>query len=346
MKNYAVTIGIPVYNVEKYIRLTMDSALAQTFNDIEFLVIDDCGTDSSIDIVREYQQTHPRGKDIRIIRQPYNKGIGQTRNRILDEAKGTYLYFMDADDTIEPDTIEKLWKTAEKNKVQVVMASYQRVEIFHDRPVMHDYILPQKVFTDNNQFATFAFHRYGVINANIWNMLMDLAFIRKFGLRFVDTNFWEDLVFKYELATYASHVILLSDITYHYNCHEHSLSNFQYREKISKEEILQNVVTIETLKKDYKRLLKKSYFSLWLTFVLDTDFYMICNILKKRQMIYPVFSDVEIQSILYSPLTLMQTVYYGNIKCCIYKLLTLLPARLMSIVIYFVGKIRFFSKII
>jgi len=56
MKNYAVTIGIPVYNVEKYIRLTMDSALAQTFDDIEFLVIDDCGIDSSIGVRRNSQR--------------------------------------------------------------------------------------------------------------------------------------------------------------------------------------------------------------------------------------------------------------------------------------------------
>ena len=70
---YEVTIGIPVYNVEKHIRLTMDSVLAQTFPGIEFLICDDCGTDSSISIVEEYQQTHPRGKDIRIIRQPRKK---------------------------------------------------------------------------------------------------------------------------------------------------------------------------------------------------------------------------------------------------------------------------------
>ena len=50
---YEVTIGIPVYNVEKYIRLALESSLAQTFDNIEFLVLDDCGTDSSIDIVRE-----------------------------------------------------------------------------------------------------------------------------------------------------------------------------------------------------------------------------------------------------------------------------------------------------
>ena len=71
--SYEVTIGIPVYNVEKYIRLTMDSALSQTFGSIEFLILDDCGTDKSMDVVREYQQTHPRGKDIHIISQPLCK---------------------------------------------------------------------------------------------------------------------------------------------------------------------------------------------------------------------------------------------------------------------------------
>ena len=70
---YEVTIGIPVYNVEKYIRQTMNSVLAQTFNSIEFLICDDCGTDSSIDIIKEYQRSHPRGVDIRIVRQPQNK---------------------------------------------------------------------------------------------------------------------------------------------------------------------------------------------------------------------------------------------------------------------------------
>jgi glycosyltransferase involved in cell wall biosynthesis len=340
MNNYEVTIGIPIYNAEKYIQQCLESALAQTFDSIEFLVIDDCGTDCSMEIVCEYQQVHPRGKDIRIVRQPDNLGIGQARNRILDEALGKYLYFMDADDTIEPDTIEKMLKVTDGVDAQVVMASYQRVETFHEKFVTHDYILAQKVFSEDNQFATYAFHRYGAINANIWNVLLDLAFIRKCGLRFVDTNFWEDLVFKYELATYVSRVVLLPDVTYHYNCHEHSLSNFQYREKISKDEILQNIATIDTLKKDYKRLLGKSYFSSWLTFVLDTDFYMICNILKKRKIIYPRFNNEEIQIVLYSPLNFMQTVRYGNIKCCIYKLLTILPAHLMIKVIYIVDKIR------
>ena len=73
---YEVTIGIPVYNAEKYIRQTMDSALAQTFTSIEFLILDDCSTDSSMAIVQEYRQTHSRGKDIHVFHQSENRGPG------------------------------------------------------------------------------------------------------------------------------------------------------------------------------------------------------------------------------------------------------------------------------
>lgn len=91
---YEVTIAIPVYNAQKYIRNTMDSALAQSFQSIEFLVLDDCGEDGSMDIIREYQQNHSRGKDIRIVKQPQNMGIGCARNCIIDETRSRYLFFL------------------------------------------------------------------------------------------------------------------------------------------------------------------------------------------------------------------------------------------------------------
>ena len=112
---YEVTIGIPVYNVEKYIRQAIESALAQTFESIEFLILDDCGTDSSMSIIREYQQTHPRGKNIRILSKSHNMGIGDARNDIVKEAQGRYLFFLDADDTIVPNTIELMYKLVMKS---------------------------------------------------------------------------------------------------------------------------------------------------------------------------------------------------------------------------------------
>ena len=127
---YEITIGIPIYNKEKYIALTLETALAQTYENIEILVLDDCGTDGSMDIVREFQQTHPRGKDIRIVSQPHNMGIGEARNRIIEEAQGKYLFFLDADDTIIPDTIEGLVNVAKEYDAQVVMASYDKIDYF------------------------------------------------------------------------------------------------------------------------------------------------------------------------------------------------------------------------
>ncbi len=90
--NYEVTIGTPVHNIGRYIHNAMESALAQAFQSIEFLVVDDCGTDDYTDIVREYQRSHPRGCDISIVRQPQNRGLGRVHNRIISEARGRQLY--------------------------------------------------------------------------------------------------------------------------------------------------------------------------------------------------------------------------------------------------------------
>lgn len=342
MSTYEVTIAIPIYNVEKYIRQTLESALAQSFESIEFLILDDCSTDSSMDIIREYQQNHFRGKDIRIICQPQNKGIGNGRNRIIDESHGKFLYFLDADDLIEPNTIALMWQAAQANQAQVVLASYVRVETYHEQLVTVEYQLPSKVFHTENEFAEYAFHRYGVLQANVWNMLMKIDYIRACGLRFVDTNFWEDMVFKYEMVTYVSHAVLLPEITYHYMCRENSLSNFQDRSYISKSEIFRNVSTIDVLKQNYYKLIGKPYFANWLNFVLKTDYYIICDILKKDTHIQPLINSKELQSILYSPLSVTQTWRHGNTQTIFYKILTLLPPSIMVLVIKMHGKLKGF----
>ena len=151
---YEVTLGVPVFNVEKYVRKMMDSALAQTFQSIEFLICDDCGTDHSIEIVREYQQTHPRGKDIRIVRQPQNMGIGAGRNRIVDEARGRYLYFMDADDTIASNTIEILYQAAQQYQAQLVYGSYERIEDFDDETRRIPFQYPAMQFVEEDALPT------------------------------------------------------------------------------------------------------------------------------------------------------------------------------------------------
>ena len=118
-----VTIGIPVFQAVDYIEATMLSALRQTYGSIEFLIVDDRGTDGTIEIVERLQREHPRGGNIRILRNAKNLGVSPSRNRIIDEARGRYLYFLDSDDIIEPNTIELMVNTMQVNHCDVIYAS-------------------------------------------------------------------------------------------------------------------------------------------------------------------------------------------------------------------------------
>lgn len=309
--NYEVTIGIPVYNVEKYIRLTMDSVLAQTFQNIEFLVLDDCGTDSSMDIVREYQQTHPRGKDIHIVRQPENGGIGCARNRIIDEAQGVYLYFIDADDAIAPNTIELLYGNAKKYDADIVYGSYERIEEFDGTTKKKLFQYPDLQFLKENEFADKVYSKYGFLQANTWNFLIKRDIYLKNGIRYKKVNYWEDFSTTINLPIYIQRAVLLSNITYFYYCRYGSLSNFEKRSHIDKDEIQKTINAMGEVKLNYECVQSKPYFHKWLYKVMMTHFYMVCSILKNEIIISPAFTKREIRDVMKSPLSFAETCKLG-----------------------------------
>ena len=117
---------MPIYNVAPYVERALLSALNQTFESIEFLIVDDRGTDNSMEIVRKIVAEHPRGKDVRIIEHPHNIGLGATRNTAIDNAQGEYLFFMDSDDEITPDCIEVLYKAMMEEPSLPSMALFAR----------------------------------------------------------------------------------------------------------------------------------------------------------------------------------------------------------------------------
>lgn len=305
-KKYEVTIGIPVYNSEKFIRMCLESALNQTFESVEFLIIDDCGDDMSVSIIKEYQSSHSRGKDIRIVRQPKNLGIGDGRNRIIEEAKGRYLYFLDSDDRIAPNAIERLYACAEKYNAEMVYGSYEQIEAYGDkvkRIVCH---YPNRQFIDADEWPNYVYSKYGIVQTNVWNILIDINLIRKNGLRFKSINYWEDFVFVMDLPTYVNRVVLLSDITYYYFCRDGSLSNFQKRNIISKEEIMHTIDALEYLKKQSDRIRYKAYFPLRMYKLMVSDFYIVRTILRNKSIIFPTFTNRELRDIMHSPLSLME----------------------------------------
>ena len=119
--NPKISVIIPVYNTEQYLRDCLDSVLAQTYDNIEVLCIDNGSTDKSAEILNEYSL-----KDNRIVILQSPKGVSRARNLGIDCARGEYITFVDSDDIIHKEYIEKLYKTIADNNVDFVVCSYSR----------------------------------------------------------------------------------------------------------------------------------------------------------------------------------------------------------------------------
>ena len=115
-----VSVVVPIYNVEKYLRQCLDSIVNQTLKDIEIICVDDGSTDSSPEIIQEYAAKDSR---VKVITKP-NSGYGNSMNRGFDLAEGEYVGIVESDDYAELDMFEKLYQRAEKNKLDVVKSGY------------------------------------------------------------------------------------------------------------------------------------------------------------------------------------------------------------------------------
>ena len=115
MEKKKITIVVPVYNVENYIEKTLQSLCTQTYQNLQILLIDDGSKDRSLSICKKWAE-----KDARIeVLEQKNSGVAFTRNRGIEAAKGEYVMFMDADDWIEADMLEQLYRLAEKYHADV-----------------------------------------------------------------------------------------------------------------------------------------------------------------------------------------------------------------------------------
>lgn len=321
---YEVTIGIPVYNAEKYIRQSLESALAQTFASIDFLIIDDCGTDDSISIVQEYRKLHPRGENIRIVSQPYNKGIGATRNLIVEKALGHFLYFMDADDIITPNAIELLYDNAKRYNAEIVCGSHERIELYVGEENCNKCQYPQMVFLKKDEFAIWAYQKYDNFNAMIWNVLIDIDVYRKNNLKHQSISYWEDFIFTMDLPIYVNRAVLLPDVTYKYYCRLGSLSHFGCRKRIEKKEIQEIINAVEVLKYAVDKTSIKIYFDLRMYKLMLTDFYIACSVIRQFDIINPPFTNNEIRDIMSCPLPFREILRFRH-------------NRLISLVLFFLG---------
>lgn len=112
-----ISVIVPVYNVEKYLRKCLDSLSAQTYPNLEIILVNDCSTDSSLEICQEYQQKYPQ---IKLFSNDKNRGLSYSRNKGVKEATGSYLGFIDSDDYVPLNYYEALMNTMKKEKSDIV----------------------------------------------------------------------------------------------------------------------------------------------------------------------------------------------------------------------------------
>ena len=194
----------------------MDSISAQTYTNLEILIIDDGSTDNSGKICDEYSQKDHR---FRVIHQE-NHGIGYTRNIGLREAQGEYIQFVDSDDWIDPETIESCYRFLQEYEVDIVCFQYTH-EYEDRRHVLHDagYAAPKLM----NKYEAFAAALLpGAVSVYSWN-----KFIKKKLFVGVDFPSWEtaeDVETAYKFIANAERVLAVEDKFYHYMHREGSMS--------------------------------------------------------------------------------------------------------------------------
>lgn len=123
MNNVKISVIVPVYNTEKYLRRCLDSIVNQSFKDIEIIVVNDCSSDNSLNIIREYMEQDNR---IILINKEKNEGLSAARNSGIKLAKGEYIQHIDSDDWIEQNYFKEVYQCAIENNADIVISDFYK----------------------------------------------------------------------------------------------------------------------------------------------------------------------------------------------------------------------------
>ena len=344
---FQISVGMPVWGVEKYIRRCLLSILDQEFDDMEVLVINDCTPDKSIDIAKEVAVIHPKGDKIRIIEQPHNLGCWAARNRILDEAKGKYILLIDSDDYFAEGAITKLYRRAEETDAEATYGSVIVVDE-NGKSIKNSGVdgihLPNITIKGTDKLASFANDNTHILRLHnfIWNVLLRSDFIKKRHLRFRKTKFWDDVLFNADMQPLVESAAFLSDITYYYVIRPNSLSNFQSRDVIKIDEIRQHINNQAYLKEQSISLKGKSYFETRVTKVVLAMFYTLIGVMRNRTKLSEPIANSEIRDAMRHPLPLWDILRFKQHKTenLMFWTIGIMPSSLSVFLLTIIGKVK------
>lgn len=341
MNNPLVTIGIPVYNVEPYIEKCLLSVLNQTYNNLEILVVDDCGMDASMQIVSDLQNKHPKGSNIIVIVHSHNGGLGEARNTVISNAKGKYLFFLDSDDYIEPYTIELMVEQAEKYKTDAVIASLRKVIWNTDKELPTLKYTSFQLIKGKDQFANYVCQdlRWHIA-ITACNILFLSDFIRIHNIRFLASKD-EDALFLSDYYSDVECAVIIPDVTYNYVIRPGSKMGYNARAIIPVNEIRDRFHTDSIMTERCARLKDRSFYDVHCARVVKHKFRAVCVALRHRKRFTELISNSEIRVELKHPATFSQIVKFKRYKLfhLLFYFISIMPPSLSVGISYCIGKI-------
>ncbi|HOJ63253.1 MAG TPA: glycosyltransferase [Spirochaetota bacterium] len=214
-----VSIIVPVYNVENYIRRCLESLINQTLREIEIILIDDCSTDNSGKICDEYAKIDPR---IDVIHNEKNIKQGLSRNKGIEIARGEYIGFVDSDDYVDLDFYEKLYDCAIKDNYDIVKGG--RKDIFDDKIVISNL---NEVILDGLKkgYPIFSLFTY-----EHWSAIYKKDLLDKNNIRYPNLSNAQDMLFLFFVGIKTKKIGFVNNVFYNYYVNQNS-TTFRYSKK-------------------------------------------------------------------------------------------------------------------
>lgn len=218
-ENGMISIVIPVYNSKERLEECLNSVVAQSYPNLEVIVVDDCSTDGSLEIARSYEERFPWFS----VYTKENEGVSSARNFGMSKAAGEYLQFVDSDDTLLPDACQMLVECMERDSSELVICGYYNEKEQRDICYGKSGLLSREAFMEEFP-ALFS----GLFLHVPWNKLYRRQSIRAQFPE--DLNKGEDLLFNLQVFSQIQKISLLNKACYgYYNISDTSLS-FRFRE--------------------------------------------------------------------------------------------------------------------
>ena len=274
MEKPLISILIPVYNCEPFLRECLDSVVGQTYDRLEVICVNDGSTDGSLPILLEYAG---RYDFIEVIDQE-NSGVASARNRLLEAATGDYILFVDADDSIKPEMAEWMLAQAEKENADVVTCK-KCIETRPNNTPTKIEILDQPTF-----IYKFIYHKE--LNGALWNKLIRRD--RTAGIRFnPEISYGEDALFCWHVFQNCKKMVMTDRQLYHYRINTESISHQKFGSIKKSSHIVWETIYKDSVKNwsQYSELAKANYAKcdFWLLYFAACDKYPLDDFLRECQ---------------------------------------------------------------